>query len=103
MRRSSMKPLKSWIVSSLGGLALIAITMPAGAQTPEGLMKQDAASSGTTDVANGGFEKTAKAGESKDATELKVSAGGIMATGNSRSLALTGASALRLRRAENQY
>lgn len=98
-----MKSHKPWIACSLGALALAATTSPAGAQTPEGLMKQDSASSGTTDVAKGGFEKTTKPADSKEATELKVSAGGIMATGNSRSLALTGASALRLRRAENQY
>jgi putative salt-induced outer membrane protein len=98
-----MKPLNAWIARWLCGVSLAAITSPAGAQTPEGLMKQDAATSGKTDVAKGGFETTAKPAEARETTALKLSAGGMMATGNSRNLSLTGVGQLRLRRAENQY
>jgi hypothetical protein len=66
-------------------------------------LDQKAATTGTTDVANAGFEKIVKPAESKEATELKFSGGGLLATGNSRSLSLTGTGALRLRRAENEY
>jgi putative salt-induced outer membrane protein len=69
----------------------------------EGLMKQDAATSGKTDVATSGFEAVAKDDpEAKDATEAKISAGALLTTGNSRSLAATGASTMRVRREKNQ-
>jgi putative salt-induced outer membrane protein len=83
--------------------ALVAAAGTAAAQSPEGLMKQDAATSGSTEVAKSGFETVQKPADAKEATELKLSAGGLMATGNSRSLALTGSGQLRLRRAENEY
>jgi putative salt-induced outer membrane protein len=71
----------------------------------EGTMKQDAATKGTTDVAAGGFEAAAAQDEAKakDATEAKISAGGMQTTGNSRSLALTAAGQFRLRREVNQF
>jgi putative salt-induced outer membrane protein len=75
----------------------------AAAQTPQGLMEKKTATSGTTDVAKGGFEKVTKPADSKEATELKLSAGGLLASGNSRSLALTGSGMLRLRRGANEY
>lgn len=79
-------------------------TLPAHAQeTPEGIMAQDAATTGTTDVANEGFEASEARPEAKEESELELSAGGLLATGNSRSSAATGAGKLRLRRADNQY
>jgi putative salt-induced outer membrane protein len=70
---------------------------------PEGLMKQDAATKGKTDVAAEGFQAAAKdADDAKDATEAKISAGALMSTGNSRSLATTGTGMFRLRRSLNQ-
>ena len=66
-------------------------------------MKQDAATSGKTDVATSGFEAVAKDDpEAKDATEAKISAGALLTTGNSRSLAATGAGTMRVRREKNQ-
>src|SRR5688572_25857859 len=71
--------------------------------TPPGVMSQDAATTGTTDVATGGFETAAAKDAAKEVSELELSAGGLVASGNSRSTAVTGAGKLRLRRANNQY
>ncbi len=79
-----------------------AFTLPAGARVPDGLMKHDAATTGTTEISSGGFESVVEPAESKDATELRVSAGGLFASGNSRLLSVTSASTFRLRRAANQ-
>jgi len=79
------------------------VASAAGAQTPEGIASADPATSGSTDVAQEGFQTVAAPPEeSNDATTLGVSAGGLWATGNSRSLSLTGASAFRLRRDVHQ-
>ena len=82
---------------------------PAFAQDPdlpEGVVKQDPASSGSTDVGGGTFataaEKPAEEEASTDATELDLQGGGILSTGNARSLALTGALNFRLRRKIHQ-
>ncbi|MEZ4219669.1 MAG: DUF481 domain-containing protein [Polyangiaceae bacterium] len=85
--------------------AFFLITSAAAAQDePAGLMKQDAATGGATDVATAGFEAPVAAeGEDKDTTEANLSAGALVTTGNARSLALTGAGKYRLRRAENQF
>ncbi len=73
-------------------------------EEPAGLANQAPATSGATDVAQEGFQTTAEAPEeSKDTTEMFVSAGGLMATGNSRSLSLTGAANFRLRRDVHQF
>ncbi len=71
---------------------------------PEGLNESTPASQGSTDVAKGGFEAAAQAkpGE-QNASEASVSAGGMIASGNSRQLALTGAGKLRLRREAHQF
>jgi putative salt-induced outer membrane protein len=70
---------------------------------PDSLVKQDPASSGSTDVATTGFEKAEKpAADAKDATELSFSAGGLASAGNSRSIAATAAGKFRVRRAANQ-
>ncbi len=78
-------------------------SFPAFGQTPEGLMSHDAATSGTTDVAHEGFEAAVVEEEAKEESDLELSAGGLLATGNSRSTAATAAGKLRLRRAANQY
>ncbi|MCA9692508.1 MAG: DUF481 domain-containing protein [Nannocystaceae bacterium] len=67
---------------------------------------QDAASKGTTDIDNAGkFAQVKKPEEeeSTDATELQISAGGLMATGNSRSGAVTGQGTFRLRRKIHEF
>ena len=66
-------------------------------------MKQDAATKGSTDVATETFDAAKKDdAEAKDATELKVQAGLLTATGNSRSLAGTASSTFRMRRTANE-
>lgn len=72
---------------------------------PGGAAPQTAASTGKTEVANAGkFETSVKPdAEAKDATELQVLAGGAQATGNARSLSLTGSANFRLRREANQF
>ena len=77
---------------------------PSALAQAEGIMKQDPASKGAADVGAGGFEPRAtEETETKDATEAKISAGGMQATGNSRSLALTASGQFRLRREMNQF
>lgn len=88
----------------LGAALFVVIASPAAAQEPpEGLMETKAATEGKTDVTTDGFEAAAeREAESKDTTELKLSAGGLFSTGNSRALSLTGAGKFKLRRGANQ-
>lgn len=95
-----MKRITASIACLIGGLVG---TGHAGAQTPQGLMEQTSATTGSTDVAKEGFEQVVKPTDVKEASELKLSAGGLLASGNSRSMALTGAGQLRLRRMANEY
>lgn len=92
---------------SLPGIALAlgVASLPAPASAQElapGLQKKDAASGGREDVATTGFETVQKLEEETDATELKLSAGGLFTGGNSESLAATTAAKFRLRRGMNQ-
>jgi putative salt-induced outer membrane protein len=84
------------------GLSLSAVSR-AEAPLPDSLVKSSKATEGTTNVATSGFEKSDKvAPESKDATELEISAGGLASAGNSRSIAATSAGKFRVRRGANQ-
>ncbi|MFZ5889523.1 MAG: DUF481 domain-containing protein [Myxococcota bacterium] len=65
-------------------------------------MKQTNASAGKSDVATETFDTGKKADTSKDATEAKLVGGGLLATGNSRSLAATALGTLRSRRGANE-
>jgi putative salt-induced outer membrane protein len=61
-------------------------------------------SAGKTDVAKDSFESVGKRDpKDKDATELGIQAGGLLAGGNSRLLALTGGGNFRYRREDNQF
>jgi putative salt-induced outer membrane protein len=110
MRRScgsiTRKPLARNVLA-IGGLALGAslVTSPAWAQDePGGLLSQSSASSGTTDLAQEGFQAAAKTDAAgTDATNLAVSAGGNAASGNSKALFVTAASDFRLRRSIHQF
>ncbi len=91
------------------GVAVFCYGVPARAQAPApvlpgGTLKQDAASKGVENVVSTGFEAAHKAAEdeAKDATELKVSAGGMSTGGNSRTLALTASAKARMRRGMNE-
>jgi putative salt-induced outer membrane protein len=75
-------------------------------EPPEGLMSQEAATTGTTDVEAVGFqpaEFTPAEEESTDATELAVSAGALLTAGNSKTAAGTAATRFRVRRDANQF
>ena len=74
----------------------------AAAQAPSGVMKQDAATSGKSDVASEGFATAAKNEHADDATEAKIQAGGLAASGNSRNIALTSQASVRARRGANE-
>jgi hypothetical protein len=83
--------------------SLFALPQLAAAQAPTGgVMKQDAATSGKTDVASEGFASAAKNEHADDATEAKIQGGGLSASGNSRSLALTSQASVRVRREANE-
>lgn len=95
-----MKALLTLVaVVTLCGFALRAHAQEA----PASLLKSDTATTGKEDVATAGFEApAAKPEESKDASEMKLSAGGMLAGGNSQSLAATIATKGRVRREANQ-
>jgi putative salt-induced outer membrane protein len=70
---------------------------------PKGTSDAKPASKGSTDVTTGKFEAASPVEESKDATELAISAGGVSTGGNSRSFAATANLAFRVRREQNQF
>jgi putative salt-induced outer membrane protein YdiY len=72
------------------------------APLPDSLLKQDQASSGSTDVATTGFETAQKPPDAKDATEAQIAAGGLSSEGNSRSIAATASGKFRVRRGSDQ-
>lgn len=76
---------------------------PVLADLPPGTTETTPASTGSTDVAKEGFEGAAKAEEDKNASEASISAGGLIASGNSQQLALTAAGKMRLRREAHQF
>jgi putative salt-induced outer membrane protein len=84
------------------GLALLLVAPQVAAQAS--LVEDKKATSGATDVAKEGFQKAeAPPAEEAHETSGKVTAGGIFATGNAKSVAATAGASLRLRRAMNQY
>jgi len=70
---------------------------------PKGTAKDESVSKGKTEVTSEGFQTAAKKEEAKDATELTINGGGLLASGNSRSFSVTGGLNHRLRRADNQF
>ncbi|MCU0682824.1 MAG: DUF481 domain-containing protein [Polyangiaceae bacterium] len=86
-------------------LALLLASVEAMAQTPQGTLKDEKATTGATEITSDKAATTDLKAlkESKDATELSVAAGTLTTTGNARLLALTASSKFRLRRAENQF
>ncbi|PIE06105.1 MAG: hypothetical protein CSA75_01265 [Sorangium cellulosum] len=99
-----MNNKKTWF-GVFGAAACIAIASPAVAQPlPEGVMGTDKATEGRTDVAKGGFESADRfdKGDSKDTTELKLSAGGLLTSGNAPSRFITGSGKFKMRRELNQ-
>jgi putative salt-induced outer membrane protein len=95
--------LKRGLVAGALGSSTLLPRLAAAQDAPAGVMKQDAATSGTTDVATSGFATTADKKDANDATEAKIQAGGLSASGNSRSLALTSLASVRARRGANEF
>lgn len=87
----------------LVALGLLLWAAPGRADLPTGTTESTPASTGSTDVAKEGFEGATKADDDKNASEASLSAGGLIASGNSRQLALTAAGKLRLRREAHQF
>jgi putative salt-induced outer membrane protein len=77
--------------------------LTAYAQAPSGIMKHDTASAGKSDVTTETFDAVKKAADANDVTEAKIVAGGLLATGNSRSLATTALVSVRARRGANEF
>lgn len=95
-----MKRLLSFLVFTSPCL----LATPAFAQDlPKGLSDQKPASAGKTDVAKEGFAAATKPEDAKDATNAEISAGGLVAAGNSKQMALTSAAKVRLRREKHQF
>jgi len=87
----------------LTGLSLSAPSLADQTPLPDSLVKSTQASEGKTDVATSGFEKADRnKPDSKDATELEISAGGLASAGNSRSLAATSGGKFRWRQGADQ-
>lgn len=86
------------------GFSVLLLVTTARAQDPlpEGLRKQSNASSGKTDVASAGFQGATTRSDDTDAALVEVSGGGLVASGNSRQVALTTSGKARFRRDAHQ-
>lgn len=86
------------------GFVVLLLAPEAQAQDPlpEGLRKQSNATSGKTDVATAGFQGTTAKADENDAALVEVSGGGLVASGNSRQVALTTSAKARFRRSAHQ-
>ena len=92
------------VFSRVFASALMLSSVVSAQDEPAGLMQNDPASSGNTDVASEGFQAAEKlAPDTKDATEASIQAGALLAAGNARSLSATASAAFRLRRSEHQF
>lgn len=95
------------------GLSCAALLLPgmmsasALGQSPTGLSKQAPATGGSTEVAKEGFQTAAQRAAleevSKDTSTLKLTGGGFLSQGNSRTIALTGAADYFLRRSDSAF
>jgi putative salt-induced outer membrane protein len=91
-----MRNVRHRVWLGLAASGLCAAPQLAWAQAP--------ASTGSTEVATSGFESAVRAGpEDKDGTQLKLTAGGLLAQGNARTVAATASGDFRLRRSVSQF
>jgi len=90
--------------AALTSSALVASLAPETAPPPSGTVAGSAVTTGTTEISGQGQFATASApAEDVDATELNIAAGGMLSTGNARSLSITGLGRFRLRREIHQF
>jgi putative salt-induced outer membrane protein YdiY len=86
--------------SAAASLFALGLSARASAQPPA------PATSGSTEVATSGFQAVAKPPapeDAKDGTQLKLTAGGLLTQGNSRTIAATASGDFRLRRNVSQF
>lgn len=88
------------VVAALASLSTAALGAD---ETAAGVMQTTTATTGSTEITSGSFDTAKEAGDEKDVTEAKLQAGVLLSTGNSRSLAATGAGSMRLRRGANEF
>jgi len=99
----SVARLTPFLLLRIGSLALLLASNARADELPQGSATAKPASTGTTNVTSEKFETSALPEESKDATELSLSLGGLAASGNSRLVSLTSADKFRLRRRDDQF
>ncbi len=83
-------------------IALSVLALPAYAQEPAGLLSTEQTTTGSTEVAQGGFQSAARPADDKNFLALELMAGGLLAAGNAQTLAYTAAGNFQLRRDMNQ-
>jgi putative salt-induced outer membrane protein len=89
--------------SALAAAVLLFSGVALAEPLPDGTRAVDPASKGGTDVGGSGFQNVERpAEEDKDGEELEVAAGGLIASGNARQVALTASSKFKLRRDVSQ-
>jgi putative salt-induced outer membrane protein YdiY len=96
----------SLLVSGTALIAASTIARPASAQQdlPAGTQAAAPVTTGKTEVTADKFQGAVRVDpDEKDANELSLALGGVQSGGNSRLLAVTGATKYRLRREENQF
>lgn len=100
MKRAKIVFLAAALVTTAAQTAMAQQPLPAET------VKQKAATTGATDVAKGGFAAGTTLpsdDDPKQATEASISAGGLFSSGNAKSIALTTAGSLKVRRDEHQF
>lgn|SRR6478735_197654 len=86
--------------------ACVALILLAGQAAAQGSLVEDKkTTTGATDVSQEGFQKAQGPADANaiNETDAKLSAGAFLSTGNAKSLAVTGAGSLRLRRGLDQF
>lgn len=99
--------LRGPLLPALGLVSLLIVgSAPSAlAETPAGLLERKQVTQGKTEVAKEGFQAAALRDPNappEDTTELSITAGALLAGGNSRSAAGTGALRFLVRRSESQ-
>lgn len=93
---------------NFGALAVVGIALSTSTaraeEAPKGLLTSKPATTGATEIATSGFERTEKPApkDEKQITTMQIQAGALSSSGNSRTLSLTAASRFKARREDNQ-
>lgn len=102
--------MKKTALSLVLGSATLALAAPAFAQgtpavgLPKETTKASSASTGKTEIATGGtFAAASAADDAKELTEASLAAGGLFSSGNARTVAVTAAGKVKIRRDEHQF